>query len=82
MNSLADCLMVNDSLEELDLSANPISLQAARGFSDMLKQNTLKWLDVSWCKLTDKAVMSLASAFEVNSSLQEHTTEDIDNRDI
>ena len=72
MKSLADSLMVNDSLEELDLSGNTISPEAARGFSDMLKHNsTLKKLDVSQCELTDEAVKSLASALEVNSSLQE-----------
>ena len=72
MNSLADCLMVNDSLEELHLWYNTISPEAARGFSDMLKQNrTLKKLNVSRCKLTDEAVKPLASALEVNSSLEE-----------
>ena len=72
MKSLAGCLMVNDSLEELDLYANTISPEAARGFGDMLKQNsTLKKLNVSACGLTDEAVKPLASALEVNSSLQE-----------
>ena len=72
MNSLANCLMVNDSLEELYLYANTISPEAARGFSDMLKQNsTLKKLDVTQCELTDEAVKPLASALEVNSSLEE-----------
>ena len=72
MKSVADCLMVNDSLEELDLCANTISPEAARGFSDMLKQNsTLKKLVVSRCGLTDEAVKPLASALEVNSSLEE-----------
>ena len=74
MKSLADCLMVNDSLEELDLWNNTISRspEAARGFSDMLKRNrTLKKLNVSCCELTDEAVKPLASALEVNSSLEE-----------
>ena len=72
MNNLADCLMVNDSLEELNLYNNTISPEAARGFSDILKCNsTLKKLNVSWCKLTDEAVKPLASALEVNSSLEE-----------
>ena len=72
MKSLADCLIVSDSLEELDLSTNTISPEAACGFSDMLKLNrTLKKLNVSACELTDAAAKPLASALEVNSSLQE-----------
>ena len=73
MKSLADCLMVNDSLEQLDLSGNTISPEAAHGFSDMLKQNrTIKKLNVSQCELiTDASVKLLASALEVNSSLEE-----------
>ena len=72
MKHLADCLMVNDSLEELDFDANPISPEAAHGFSDMLKRNsTLKKLSVSACELTDAAVKPLASALKMNSSLQQ-----------
>ena len=72
MNSLTDCLMLNDSLEQLNLWYNTISPEADHGFSDMLKQNsTLKKLVVSACELTDEAVKPLASALEVNSSLEE-----------
>ena len=73
MKRLTDCLMMNNSLEELDLRDNIISAEAARGFSDMLKRvnSPLKKLNVSGCELTDAAVKSLASALEVNPSLEE-----------
>ena len=71
MKSLTDCLMVNDSLEELILWHNTISPEATCYFSDMLKHNnTLKKLNLLQCELTDEAVRSLVSALEVNSSLE------------
>ena len=72
MKRITDCLMVNDSLDELHLGGNTISPKAAHGCRDMLKHNsTLKKLNVSGCELTDEAVKSLASALEVNSTLEE-----------
>ena len=72
MESLADCLLVNDSLEELQLNGNTISPEAAYVFCDVLKRKrTLKKLNVSGCRLPDEALRSLAFALEVNSSLEE-----------
>ena len=73
MKSLASALEMNGSLEELDLSGN----RAVTGIGHMalgesLKRNRgLKTLNISRCGVDDQGMMSLASALEMNGSLEE-----------
>ena len=73
MKSLASALEMNGSLEELDLSEN----RAVTGIGHMalgesLKRNRgLKTLNISHCCIDDQGMKSLASALEMNGSLEE-----------
>ena len=73
MKSLASALEMNGSLEELNLRGN----DAVTGIGHMalgesLKRNrTLKTLNISYCSIDDQGMKSLASALEMNGSLEE-----------
>ena len=72
MKSLASALEMNDSLEELNLRGN----RAGTGIGHMmlgesLKRNRgLKTLNISACDIDDQGMKSLASALNMNGSLQ------------
>ena len=73
MKSLASVLEMNGSLEELNLSGNravtDIGLMA---LGESLKRNRgLKTLNLSHCRIDDQGMKSLASALEMNGSLEE-----------
>ena len=73
MKSLASALEMNGSLEELDLSGNrAVTDIGLTTLGESLKRNRgLKTLDVSDCGIDDRGMKSLASALEMNGSLEE-----------
>ena len=75
MKSLASALETNGSLEELDLSRNvAITGIGHMALGESLKRNRgLKTLNISFCCIDDQGMKSLASALEMNGSLEELT---------
>ena len=73
MKSLASALKMNGSLEWLNLSRNhAITAIGHMALGESLKRNRgLKTLNISHCDIGDKGMMSLASALEMNGSLEE-----------
>ena len=75
MKSLASALEINSSLEELDLTWNWNITVTGIGYmalGESLKRNRgLKTLNISDCDIDDQGMKSLASALEMNGSLEE-----------
>ena len=73
MKSLASALEMNGSLEELDLSGNRVVTGIGfMALGESLKRNRgLKTLDISYSSIDDQGMKSLASALEMNGSLEE-----------
>ena len=73
MKSLASALEMNGSLEELDLGWNDaVTGIGLTALGESLKRNRgLKSLNISYCSIDDQGVESLASALEMNGSLEE-----------
>ena len=73
MMSLASALEMNGSLEELDLSGNRVVTGIGHmALGESLKRNRgLKTLNISCCGMDDQSMISLASALEMNGSLEE-----------
>ena len=73
MKSLASALEMNGSLEELDLSENDaVTGIGLTALGESLKRNRgLKTLDISYCSIDDQGMKSIASALEMNGSLEE-----------
>ena len=73
MKSLASALEMNGSLQMLDLSWNrAVTGIGLMALGESLKRNKgLKTLDISYCSIDDQGMMSLASALEMNGSLEE-----------
>ena len=73
MKSLASALEMNGSLEELNLRGNvAITGIGLMALGESLKRNRiLKTLNISECCIDDHGMKSLASALEMNGSLEE-----------
>ena len=73
MKSLASALEMNGSLEELDLRGNyAVTSIGLMALGESLKRNKgLKTLNISYCCIDDQGMKSLASALEMNGSLEE-----------
>ena len=73
VKSLASALEMNGSLEELNLSWNrAVTGIGFMALGESLKRNRgLKTLNISYCGIDDQGMKSLASALEMNGSLEE-----------
>ena len=74
--AIGEALMVNRSLQVLDLHRNPISVGVVHIAESLKHNHSLLRIDLSncdilrWCGLTEKGAKSLAIALKENNSLQ------------
>ena len=69
---ISDCLKINKSLKELNISGNMITSNGAKEIATAIRVNTtLKKLDLSCNKISDDGVGFISDGLKNNNSLQE-----------
>ena len=69
---ISDCLKINNTLCELNLSSNRITVEGAKRFAEVIKVNTtLERLNISHNAISDGGIIAISDCLKINSRLCE-----------